>query len=468
MRLPRILWMFIFMGMFTMSRGQTYFANGDAKSIGGSCYQLTTASDWQFGSVWYADKLDLNKNFDLEFDLNFGSKDDGADGIVFVLQTKGNTAIGASGGGIGFEGFSPSLGVEFDDWQNVDLGDPPSDHIAIFKNGSVNHNGGSIVSKAVSAMVNSGNIEDGANHLVRITWDPTSNLLEVWFDCIKRQRVIIDMVHSIFNGEHQVFWGFTSATGGSNNTHIVCLRDNILVQDSFYMCEGERIVLNARESGNNQYVWSPNVYLSDHTIQQPICDSPEPITYYVDYTDRCGKRVQDTIHVGVMEPPELSDLQDMVSCVDEKISLSVPNQYGTVLWNNDFEGETFELLNYEGPVFVKSRNICGSDSIEFNVSLNDCICDMWFPNVITPNQDGLNEEFGPQDICTQLTTYELSVYNRWGEKVFQTADVNQFWSGLNSTKNVVSGAYFYVVTWSNLKNGETIEHTQKGVVHVIQ
>jgi len=44
------------------SLAQSYFANGNAKAVGGSCYQLTSATDWQLGSVWYADKLDLSRS----------------------------------------------------------------------------------------------------------------------------------------------------------------------------------------------------------------------------------------------------------------------------------------------------------------------------------------------------------------------------------------------------------------------
>ena len=111
--------LFLLVSSSVKSYGQSYFANGNARSLGGNCYQLTGALDWQLGSVWYADPIDLSKDFDLEFYLNFGGKDNsGADGIVFVMQEVSNKAIGKSGGGLGFEGFSPSFGVEFDDFNN--------------------------------------------------------------------------------------------------------------------------------------------------------------------------------------------------------------------------------------------------------------------------------------------------------------------------------------------------------------
>ena len=70
----------IFLLLTTRNYGQSYFANGTARSLGGDCYLLTGALDWQLGSVWYADPIDLSKDFDLEFYLNFGNKDgSGAD-----------------------------------------------------------------------------------------------------------------------------------------------------------------------------------------------------------------------------------------------------------------------------------------------------------------------------------------------------------------------------------------------------
>lgn len=447
---------------------QSYFANGNAESIGGSCYRLTSANDWQLGSVWYADKLDLTKNFDLEFELNFGDKDDGADGIVFVLQTTGNRALGAPGGGIGFEGFSPSLGVEFDDWNNIDRGDLAQDHIAILKNGSVDHNSNNAITRPVPALTNLSNIEDGKNHLVRITWDASTNLFEVWFDCEKRQGINLDIVNAIFDGESQVYWGFTSATGGSNNTHIACLQDNILVSDSFLMCTGKNTTLNVRESSDNKYVWTPDLYLSDDTVQNPTCNSPKPITYWVSYLDKCGTPMIDTIHVGVIEKPNLENFDDISLCVDEKITLSISNPYGSVVWNNDYNGNSFDLLNYEGSLFIKSSNLCGSDSAEINVNVVDCICDMWFPNIITPNQDGLNDSFGPIDVCNKLTSYNLMIFNRWGENIFQTDDINDFWSGLNPQNNVVSGVYFWVASWSNKEQGQIKERVLSGSLSVIE
>ena len=68
----------------------------------------------------------------------FGYNNNGADGIAFLLQQV-NTSVGTSGGGLGYQGISPSFCVEFDTWRNSNNSDPYYNHIAVQKNGNLNH-----------------------------------------------------------------------------------------------------------------------------------------------------------------------------------------------------------------------------------------------------------------------------------------------------------------------------------------
>lgn len=658
---------------------QSYFANGDARALGNGCYRLTSATDWQNGSVWYADKIDLTKDFDLEFELNFGNKDaNGADGIVFVMQTVGTSAIGLQGGGIGFEGFSPSLGIEFDDWQNTNMNDIASDHIAILRNGSVDHSSINSLAAPVSALPGGGNIEDGSNHLVRISWEASSNLLEVWFDCAKRQSLNLDISGSIFGGQNEVFWGFTSATGGSSNVQTACLRDDILVPDTFALCKGETIPLNARESFDGTYKWTPTDFLDDPTSRTPECSTVVPFTYYVEYKDRCNNTFLDTVQIHIDEPftmdegqdsllcngrqyafdlrneydsvlwnnglrsariswqaagfyklrawkgvcydddsftirtdvsptivingdsifcedgtseislevapmsalfawqdgntelsrffdettaiavtatnecgdasenynvreiflplldlgddstlcegdtifleapvqnnlsyewntgetvnfksitepgeyavriyerdcdnadtvsfigvpfPTIGVVEDVLLCNNEEVVLSVDNEFGTVVWDDSYEGNTFTLKNRDGILKVKSVNQCGADSTDLYVDLVDCYCRVWLPSAITANGDNLNETLRPTLDCPKLETYNLKVYNRWGEQLWESTDTQDQWDATYKGKPVQSGVYFWLVQWSGIENGLVEPFVEKGILHVIR
>ena len=684
LRLKKIYALYLLFWLISLSvrsNGQSYFANGNARSLGGNCYQLTGATDWQLGSVWYADPIDLSKDFDLEFYLNFGDKDDkGADGIVFVMQDVSNKAIGKSGGGLGFEGFSPSFGVEFDDFNNQDKGDIASDHIAILKNGSVDHNSTNSISSPVAAISGGGNIEDGLDHLVRIVWTESTKELQVWFDCDLRQRIFYDIQKNIFNGDNIVYWGFTSSTGGLNNRQTACLRDDILVEDTMTLCKGDSILLNARESNNDQYTWSPDLYLNDNSIRTPLCSTTQPITYFVEYKDLCDNVFKDTLFVDIdfpfvmdetsdtllcngvgysfdfsaqydsvrwnngsrdkiitwitdgeyffrtwkgvcyaddtfnistsenpkiiitgdsifcdgdstllnldvspsdvnyqwedgltitsryflsstddilviakngcdsvtedysirkiiledvnlgndtllcvgdtlyldpnlssqvnyswstgsdssrieviqagnyileiskenrcykfdtvivneLEAPVLSDLDDILLCNREKIEITIPNTNGEVIWNNQEIGESLILENIEGRMDVKTINQCGKDSASFDVSLIECYCDMIYPNAFTPNNDNLNDNFKPTQDCPKLFEFKLQIYNRWGEIVFETTDINNAWDGSYQNVMCQDGVYFWISSWQGILNGLPQRSSSKGVVHLIR
>lgn len=311
---------------------QTYFANGNAQYTGGDCYQLTANVNWQNGSVWYADKLDLKKDFDLEFYMNFGSRDAGADGIVFVLQNKGNQALGQSGGGLGYEGFSPSLGVEFDDFQNFSMSDPATDHIGVLKNGNISHNSANSLHQPVNALVGGGNIEDGDDHLVRITWNAQNTLLEVYFDCEKRISLTYDIDQNIFGGKRYVYWGFTAATGGERNQQTVCLRKDIIASDTVPICKGDEVPLNARKSADNKYRWWPSDDLSDTTVKRPVCSSIIPRTYYVEFTDLCLEKDIDTIEVVIHTPFTMDETNDSLLCDGAIYRVDLQNKYDSVKW----------------------------------------------------------------------------------------------------------------------------------------
>ena len=192
----RINQLLVFLLLFCYQARAQFILNGSASQQDQDCFILTPDQLGSGGSAWYEDKINLNQSFDISMALNFGTKDaDGADGIVFILQPI-STSIGTFGSGIGFEGIVPSIGIEFDTWQNGSNADPTWDHLAILMDGQPNHTLG--LTNPIAASPNSSNIEDGEFHSVRITWDAGTRVLEVYFDCELRQSLQIDMVNSVF------------------------------------------------------------------------------------------------------------------------------------------------------------------------------------------------------------------------------------------------------------------------------
>ena len=214
------------------SQNASYVVNGDASgtnitgidgTVDCNCFQLTPSQQGQVGSVWNENKINLNQNHRIEFDLYFGSNNGGADGMVFGLQ-KTNTSIGTSGGGMGMQGVSPSLGVYFDTYQNIvapdNHNDPASDHISINRNGDLNHSSANNLSGPVSLT----NIEDNQWRRFIFDWESSTTTLKIYL--VNTVSPVLtytgDIVSSIFGGDSLVFWGFTGSTGFFHNLQKFC------------------------------------------------------------------------------------------------------------------------------------------------------------------------------------------------------------------------------------------------------
>ena len=195
-----------------------YTENGNAAATNCHCYILTPDQLNKTGSVWNNNKIDLRASFNFQFNVFLGCADaTGADGIVFALQPI-STSVGSAGGGMGFEGITPSVGVTLDTWQNTEYNDPAYDHIDIQYNGNITHTGAA--PPPISAT--SDNVEDCQWHTLSIKWDAATTTYSAYFDGVLRISTVNDLVKNVFNGNPLVYWGFTGSTGGASNLQQFC------------------------------------------------------------------------------------------------------------------------------------------------------------------------------------------------------------------------------------------------------
>ena len=94
-------------------------------------------------------------------------------------------------------------------------------------------------------------------------------------------------------------------------------------------------------------------------------------------------------------------------------------------------GTTNDLLN-------QSKSI----SNKFCFISNNNFSPIPIPNAFTPNGDGLNDSFKP--FPSLVTDYKMSIFNKFGEKVFESFDINIGWDGYFKGK-IVQDVYVYVI-----------------------
>lgn len=427
--MKKILFFFLFLTELSVVSGQSYFLNGSATATGNDCYQLTPASPTQNGTVWYANQIDLNQPFDISFEMLLGYNDvNGADGICFVLHTQGTSAIGASGGGMGYLNFGTSLAVEFDTYQNSNpYSDPPYDHIAVQRNGSVNHNSSNNIAGPVQMDAFNGNTEDGQTHKVRIVWDPINHVLSVYFNCNLRIQTGIDIMATVFGGQNLVNWGFTAGTGGQFNVQTVCLTSDILNNSNeLTICPGAAatLALNGADPAGS-FVWSPNIALSATNIPNPIATPNASTQYHVSYTDLCGITSEHDLQVTV-EPLNVNiNPSSMINCGNPEVSLNA-------------------ITNISGvsSLWVTSGGNFSSD----NTTLSTTIDSPGFYTILTDFQ-GICQASDTITISENYSDFQISTGG------IQLLDCNNPNGNLTATVNGFPNASFAWITTDGLING---------------
>jgi gliding motility-associated-like protein len=94
---------------------------------------------------------------------------------------------------------------------------------------------------------------------------------------------------------------------------------------------------------------------------------------------------------------------------------------------------------------VTDLNHCvGRDTI--SVIQKDCLQGFYIPNAFTPNYDGKNDLFKPM-IFGRLRSYQFSIFNRFGQVVFQSADISRGWNGAISGNTQDTQTYVWVCTY---------------------
>jgi gliding motility-associated-like protein len=92
-------------------------------------------------------------------------------------------------------------------------------------------------------------------------------------------------------------------------------------------------------------------------------------------------------------------------------------------------------------IWTVSNGVCpvASDTVYIEIR------DLLIPTLITPNQDGKNDLFVIKGIET-LGRTSLTVFNRWGARVFESKDYDNTWNGVDDNENQLpNDTYFFVL-----------------------
>lgn len=89
------------------------------------------------------------------------------------------------------------------------------------------------------------------------------------------------------------------------------------------------------------------------------------------------------------------------------------------------------------------------------------------PNILTPNGDGINDDFSFLPVYDDCYDYRFTMFNRWGGKVFETESSQNGFSGIsNLGSKLKDGVYYWVLLGNGLGNGADQEVKMKGTITI--
>lgn len=243
----------------------------------------------------------------------------------------------------------------------------------------------------------------------------------------------------------------TDANGctGTSNVSITVINPLIinLNNNPPIICIGDTSTISA--SGALSFTWSPTMNTTINGINNFAAYPTQSTTYTVTGTDANGCTGTATTLVEVVDKIEVvASKSNDIECGMAQIQLSATGA-SLYTWSpaatlsNPNAALTNASPNQQTTYYVTGSTGSCQDTDSITVYFyNNTEGSIFIPNAFTPNGDGNNDCFGIKHNA-KFKSYYFAIYNRWGERVFESDSPQYCWDGNYRTKPSEGGTYFY-------------------------
>lgn len=189
----------------------------------------------------------------------------------------------------------------------------------------------------------------------------------------------------------------------------------------------------------------PGISFPIVAMEDGLAEGTEQLTITATWTSACGQFVTDTVTMTLTEYQPLTITADdlYLACDEEQVQAlaTVQGGLGEVLvdWGPHGVGETVWLPGMENGTYTVTATDQCPKTVAATMTV-DAGCELYIPNVISPNGDGSNDMW----IISRRSPsgHTVKVFNRWGNEVYSSANYANNWRA----QGLPDGTYFYVVT----------------------
>ena len=214
------------------------------------------------------------------------------------------------------------------------------------------------------------------------------------------------------------------------------------------VCPGDTVHLLG--SGGDTYMWSPPVYLDDPTLANPAVEGALTNMFYtLTVFDVNGCPDTDDMSLYLRTLPDVDAGQDQYM-VDGGFAQLNASGAVTYEWTpEDFLSNPIIADPTAYPEDTIVYYVTGTD--QYGCENTDSVTVFLLPQTMiisptafTPNGDGLNDTYKPVLVGLGQVTY-FSIYNRWGELIYETSDPTQGWDGTRLSLEQEVGNYVVLI-----------------------
>lgn len=201
------------------------------------------------------------------------------------------------------------------------------------------------------------------------------------------------------------------------------------------ICVGDTLSIDAG-SGFASYLWSDGSTQSNLSITQAG-------TYSITVTDANNCPATADVVVSTNPTPQPTITGDLSFIMGQSITLQTDAGMSSYLWNNGTTTPNINV-NTEGTYTVTVTNSDGCTASASTTVTEILINEVLIPSAFSPNNDDTNDEFSLFiPLPSIIESSELTVYNRWGEKIFTSANFTEGWDGKYKGFDCEMGTYVY-------------------------
>ncbi len=231
------------------------------------------------------------------------------------------------------------------------------------------------------------------------------------------------------------------------------------------------------EVTNIQGVSNPYVYSIDGINFQnsPTFNGLMPENYTVTIEDVNGCQYDETISIPIIPELKIQVEDQFIPCDEGEIRITplvISGDLNTLswLWPDGSTEQSF-VARDAGVYTVEVSDQCETITHDIEVlwGIDNRESFIYMPNAFSPNEDSVNDKYrGYLSSGIELVSYELMIFDRWGNMLFSTENIEEGWDGILNNRDMNAAVYVYWMTANVLSCGRVIEVFKKGDIVLVR